>query len=135
MTSARHEQPLPLDIPRTEDRLSLCNDAKHTYLFSPPNTDSPDLILTAKGGTQLDPDRDVELQNLDRTCAEVEKEYASTPADGLLGDKEREKWAQSSTTHPLFPPLPSYGPPSPLFSLQCLVIRSVSFVLYMSKNM
>ncbi|XHG03566.1 hypothetical protein AWENTII_006868 [Aspergillus wentii] len=129
ITSTRHEQSLPLDIPRTDDRLSLCNDAKQKDPFSPQNADSPDLIVTAKGGTQLDPHRDVELQNLDKTCGEVEKDHASTPADGLLGDKEREKWAEFSTTHPLFPPLPSYGPPSPLFSLQCLVIRSVSFVL------
>lgn len=35
----------------------------------------------------------------------------------------------STRTHPLFPPLPLYGPPDPLLHLQCMIFRISSFFL------
>lgn len=47
-------------------------------------------------------------------------------------DKRFDAVFRPATTHPLFPPLPSYQPPSVLFSLQCLAYRAVSFCLSLS---
>ena len=37
-----------------------------------------------------------------------------------------------SRTNPLFPPLPLYGPPGPLLTLQCMIFRASSFFLSLS---
>ncbi|KAA8648405.1 hypothetical protein EYZ11_000324 [Aspergillus tanneri] len=81
----------------------------------------------------------LELEDLNRV-REDEKLGVSTVTDVLLGDEPQHRdepyRSQSrpltslpTSAHPLFPPLPSYGPPSIASSLKYLVIRCVSFVL------
>ncbi|PYH43888.1 putative ab-hydrolase associated lipase [Aspergillus saccharolyticus JOP 1030-1] len=69
----------------------------------------------------------VEMQDLGSTL-DSDKDSA-TVTDRLLGDDEMSTTVSTRASHPLFPPLPSYGPPSLVCSLQFLLIRGVSFVL------
>lgn len=83
----------------------------------------------------------LELQTLHRARDEDEKDEESTVTDGLLGDRNsrydippqsRQRSGSPSwtpTPHPLFPPLPSYDPPSFVSRLICLGRRFVSFIL------
>ncbi|PYH88098.1 alpha/beta-hydrolase [Aspergillus ellipticus CBS 707.79] len=52
--------------------------------------------------------------------------HDSATTERLLGEDGP---PPAKTAHPLFPPLPVYGPPSLASALQCLLLRSVSFVL------
>ncbi|OJI79684.1 hypothetical protein ASPTUDRAFT_48358 [Aspergillus tubingensis CBS 134.48] len=76
-----------------------------------------------------------ELQDLGPVCDE-DSENASAVTERLLGEEGPFPWKNqlgssiaNNVTHPLFPPLPSYGPPSLITSVQHLIIRCVSFVL------
>ncbi|KAL4893225.1 lipase [Aspergillus ambiguus] len=101
-----------------------------------------DAITVANGGrypsslavTQLQPE--LELQHLKRIRDDDDD---STVTDGLLSDKTscndyrqtsfNQNSSRTPTPHPLFPPLPSYGPPSFTSRLKYLGIRCVSSVL------
>ncbi|KAI5927795.1 Alpha/Beta hydrolase protein [Camillea tinctor] len=81
------------------------------------------------------------------TINHVDDPEASSPAEGStksplmlpshLNGKSLQKSAEGSlqrsmppsNTHPLFPPLPLYGPPSILRDLQCMTFRASSFFL------
>ncbi|KAI9892618.1 MAG: hypothetical protein M1814_001311 [Vezdaea aestivalis] len=77
-----------------------------------------------------------EAQKLNQLKRKIDQgEQAQNP---LEGPEEETKVEQSSalrtsappsSTHPLFPPLPLYGPPSLLRNLQCLTFRVSSFFL------
>ncbi|PYI28691.1 alpha/beta-hydrolase [Aspergillus indologenus CBS 114.80] len=69
-----------------------------------------------------------ELQDLGPKLNSDDKNSA-TVTDRLLGDDEMSTTISTLASHPLFPPLPTYGPPSLVLALKCLLIRCVSFVL------
>ncbi|KAF7586782.1 hypothetical protein BBP40_008353 [Aspergillus hancockii] len=83
---------------------------------------------------------ELELQDLNKTLyKDGEKNAHSIVTKGLLDGKqsaEQNKSQEPSNDyvfqlrdHPLFPPLPSYGPPTFAFSIKCLAMQCVSFVL------
>ncbi|KAL2022712.1 hypothetical protein VTK56DRAFT_4793 [Thermocarpiscus australiensis] len=68
------------------------------------------------------------------TVRSVKEQSASLPGktkDGTKGstDGNLRRSMPPSHTHPLFPPLPLYGPPSLLRDVQCLTFRVTSFFL------
>ncbi|RAL04568.1 putative ab-hydrolase associated lipase [Aspergillus ibericus CBS 121593] len=88
--------------------------------------------LDSDGGPSLQ--KGYELQDLGPVVGE-DQGNASTGTERLLGEEGLSWKNQQGTSftanaaHPLFPPLPSYGPPSLISSVQYLIIRCVSFVL------
>lgn len=81
----------------------------------------------------------IELQELNSegTCEWDEKKTGHATGTGNLSDnkkqrppqKQCENYAFSSLDHPLFPPLPVYGPVTFVFTIKCLMLQCLSFVL------
>lgn len=82
----------------------------------------------------------VELEELNKTCDENQKQTSDSTGTDSLYEKRHtieqsgshtqpKNYAFSFQDHPLFPPLPSYGPPSFVFTIKCLVLQWVSFLL------
>ncbi|KAF9893358.1 hypothetical protein FE257_011790 [Aspergillus nanangensis] len=88
-----------------------------------------DTRLCAGSRSGKQPQSEVELYDLRRIHDSDEKDDESTVTDGLLGDRHPASSSWEPSPHPLFPPLPSYGPPSFRSRLQSLAIRCASFVL------
>lgn len=81
---------------------------------------------------------DSEKENIDTPFDEVEPEKASTPTAGSDNRTSQQSTKPAaplrnaippSRTHPLFPSLPMYGPPTFFRSLQCVGFRFCSFIL------
>ncbi|KAE8389686.1 Alpha/Beta hydrolase protein [Aspergillus alliaceus] len=81
----------------------------------------------------------IELQELNSecTCERDEKKTGRATGTGNLSDNKKQhpsqkqckNYAFSSLDHPLFPPLPVYGPPTFVFTIKCLMLQCLSFVL------
>lgn len=98
------------------------------------STDGVDLKVDETTCLVADPDAG-SLQSPVMADAIVEKQ------EQVAGKQEEQQQQQQKVvyqgppplqTHPLFPPLPTYGPPSLLLSLQCRAYRVVSFFLSLS---
>ncbi|KAE8351415.1 Alpha/Beta hydrolase protein [Aspergillus coremiiformis] len=81
----------------------------------------------------------LELQDLNGTCDGDVNTGQSTLTDSVFDknepaelsplQKQPKNHVSPSQDHPLFPPLPVYGPPLFAFTIKCLVLQCVSFVL------
>ena len=76
-----------------------------------------DVLTRPRGLSRFDQPEQQKSQNADRHEGEQDGDSRNL-GDALL----------PSRTHPLFPPLPLYGPPSLLRSIQCTLFRFTSFV-------
>ncbi|PLB38878.1 putative ab-hydrolase associated lipase [Aspergillus candidus] len=72
---------------------------------------------------------DLELRELNNITDVEEKETACNVTDSLLGHQTPHTASSTDAPHPLFPPLPSYGPPSLTANIQYMLVRCVSFFL------
>ncbi|RHZ47495.1 putative ab-hydrolase associated lipase [Aspergillus thermomutatus] len=139
MASRTAERPASLDLTQEED-VTIHNRSSRIFLQSDPIDVQPPTPKAT--GNLLRSSPDIELRNL-RTSREdekVESAVAAAVTDGLLEDTQKRSQSQlqpqhryqpdtALPAHPLFPPLPSYSPPSLALTVRCVALRCVSFVL------
>lgn len=134
MLIAQHEKP-----PASP---ALSHEAEH-LLPSPVDREKPTPVAPVEPASTASHDRalkqygdcdEEEMRRLNEGCDEPEPENTGSGAETRVEDEEKQQdiACPPPTTHPLFPPLPSYQPPSAIFRLQCLAFRAVSFVLSLS---
>ncbi|RHZ72736.1 hypothetical protein CDV55_100491 [Aspergillus turcosus] len=129
--------------PTEDEDVTIHNRSSRIVLHSDPIDIRPPTPKAT--GNLLRSSPDMELRNL-RTSREDEKPESAVTAvvtDGLLEDTQKQSQSQSQlqlqpqryqpdtalSAHPLFPPLPSYSPPSLALTVRCVALRCVSFVL------
>ncbi|KKK17096.1 hypothetical protein AOCH_003659 [Aspergillus ochraceoroseus] len=119
-----HQASLP-PKPKPETEASImATETRFTELETNAETPSPSQPI-------------LELQRLERLQNGGDEDKESTATDGLFHDRPQSRQSQgcsgapffSVPAHPLFPPLPSYNPPSAFNVLQYLGVRCISFVL------
>lgn len=121
--------PTALAFSQEADHLLPNNDSQKPLAYVEPKPISSALLNSEKDPS-TDPHSE-ELRHLNEEYGEDERASAELETGTCLEGKEKQLGTKfpPTTTHPLFPPLPAYKPPSTLANLQCLGLRVVSFLL------
>ncbi|EAW19023.1 putative ab-hydrolase associated lipase [Aspergillus fischeri NRRL 181] len=138
MASRIAERRASLEPTQEDEDVTTHNRSSRILLHSDPNPIDVRPPTPKATGNLLRSSPDMELRNL-RTSREdekVESAVTTVVADGVLGDAQTQSQPQQRyhpdtalSEHPLFPPLPSYSPPSLALTVRCVALRCVSFVL------
>ncbi|EAW14257.1 putative ab-hydrolase associated lipase [Aspergillus clavatus NRRL 1] len=141
LTASRtHERPASLQLAQNIDDLIPSNPSSRLLLLQSDLIDIQPPTPKATGNL-LRSSPDIELRNIRalRDDEKIESPVTAAVSDGLLDSDHNDSKAQPApprfqpdtalSPHPLFPPLPTYSPPSLALALRCLAVRCVSYVL------
>ncbi|KAH1374406.1 hypothetical protein KXX50_002001 [Aspergillus fumigatus] len=138
MASRIAERRTSLEPTQQDNDVSGHNRPSRILLHSDPDPIDVRPPTPKATGNLLRSSPDMELRNL-RTSREdekVESAVTTVAADGVLRDAQTQSQPPpryhpdtALSAHPLFPPLPSYSPPSLALTVRCVALRCVSFVL------